>query len=68
MLTGLTADFSPATDKSSVPDKGEEKSHGESVTTKSNKKSGKNEAASPAAAAAAACSSSSKSSSQPAEE
>ena len=71
MLTGLTADFSPATDKSSVPDKEEEKSHGESVTTKSNKKGGKNEAVSPAtatAAAAAVCSSSSKNSSQPPEE
>lgn len=74
MLTGLTADFSPATDKPSVPpaDKREEKSLGEpttNTTTKSNKKSGKNDAASPAAnIAAAACTSSTKSSTQPAEE
>lgn len=68
MLTGLTADFSPAADsnKFTVSDKGdEEKTQGEAVAAKTDKKSGKN----PAAAASSSSSSTKNSSAnQPAEE
>lgn len=70
MLTGLTADFSPAADsnKFTVSDKAdEEKTQGEAAA-KTDKKSGKNPAATTAAGSSSSSATKSSSATQPAEE